>query len=122
MLIMDYRAEAVKCVDRYVLPEMKRQFEECGCSLDEQYKKYGAAEYFFANIIEPGHVYEIGYPKCVCQKAQSEKDSDPNFCECSRQSILYVYEKLIPDKKVTVETIETALTGGSKCRFRVVVE
>ena len=119
---MDYRAEAVKCVDRYVLPEMKRQFEECGCSLDEQYKKYRAAEYFFANIIEPGRVYEIGYPKCVCQKAQSEKDSDPNFCECSRQSILYVYEKLIPDKKVTVETIETALTGGSKCRFRVVVE
>ena len=119
---MDHRAEAVKCVNRYVLPEMKRQFEECGCSLDEQYKKYGAAEYFFANIIEPGHIYEIGYPKCVCQKAQSEKDSDPNFCECSRQSILYVYEKLIPDKKVTVETIETALTGGSKCRFRVVVE
>lgn len=119
---MDYMTEAVKCVNQYVLPEMKRQFEECGCSLDEQYRTYGNTEYFFANIIEPGHIYEIGYPRCVCQKAQSEKDADSKFCECSRQSILYVYENLIPDKKVTVETIETALRDGSKCRFRVVVE
>ena len=118
---MNYRAEAVKCVNAYVLPEMKRQFEECGRSLDAQYQKYGNTEFFFANIIEPGHVYEIGYPRCVCEKAQAEKDADPNFCECSRQSILYVYENLIPEKHVTVETIETALTGGSKCRFRVTV-
>lgn len=122
MVHLDYRKEAVNCVDTYVLPEMKRQFEECGCSLDEQYKKYGDTEYFFANIIESGHVYEIGYPRCVCSKAQSEKDADSNFCECSRQSILYVYENLIPEKKVSVETIETALTGGSMCRFRVTVE
>lgn len=122
MFVTDYKAEAVKCVNQYVLPEMKRQFEECGRSLDEQYKKYGDTEYFFANIIEPAHIYEIGYPQCVCQKAQSEKEADINFCECSRQSILYVYENLIPDKKVTVDTVETVLSGGSKCLFRVVVE
>ena len=119
---MNYRAQAVKCVDTYVLPEMRRQFEECNCNLDEQYKRYGNTEFFFADIIEPGHVYEIGYPGCLCQKAQSEKDAEPNFCECSRQSILYVYENLIPDKKVTVDIIETALTGGSKCRFKVTVK
>lgn len=55
-------------------------------------------------------------------KAQSEKGADANFCECSRQSILYVYENLIPDKKVMIETVETALTGGSKCRFKVTIE
>lgn len=119
---MNYRTEAVKCVNTYVLPEMKRQFEECNCDLDEQYKKYGDTEYFFANIIEPGHIYEIGYPRCVCQKALEEKKSDKNFCECSRQSILYVYENLIPNKNVTVETIETELRDGGKCRFRVTVE
>lgn len=36
---MNYRTEAEKCVNQYVLPEMKRQFEECSCRLDEQYKK-----------------------------------------------------------------------------------
>lgn len=77
---------------------------------------------FFANIIEPGHVYEIGYPRCVCQNTQKEKSGDPIFCECSRQSILYVYEKLIPDQNVTVEIIETELRDGGKCRFRVTVE
>ena len=122
MIDMDYRTEAIRCVNTYVFPELKRQFEECGCSLDEQYKKYGNTEYFFANIIEPGHVYEIGYPRCVCQKAQEDKDADSNFCECSRQSILYVYEKLIPDRNVTVKTLETALRDGGKCRFRVTVE
>lgn len=119
---MDYRTEAVQCVKNYVLPEMKRQFEECGRSLDEQYKKYGDTEYFFAKIIQPGHVYEIGYPRCVCRKAQEEKAADANFCECSRRSILYVYEQLIPDRRVTVEILETALRGGDKCRFRVTVE
>ena len=83
---MDCREKAVKCVNQYVLPEMRRQFKECGSSLDEQHKKYGDTEYFFANIIEPYHIYEIGYPRCVCQKVQSEKEADPNFCECSRQS------------------------------------
>lgn len=47
---MNYRTEAVKCVNQYVLPEMKRQFEECGQSLDEQYKKYGNTEYFWLFI------------------------------------------------------------------------
>lgn len=119
---MDYRTEAVKCVNQFVLPEMKRQFNECNHRLDDQYKKYGDTEYFFANIIEPGHIYEIGYPRCVCMKAQVEKDVDENFCECSRQSILYVYENLIPDRNVTVEIIETALRNGGKCKFRITVE
>lgn len=119
---MDYRAEAVRCVNQYVLPEMKRQFEECNQSLDEQYRKYGNTEYFSAKIIEPGHVYEIGYPRCVCMKAQADKNADANFCECSRQSIMYVYENLIPNKTVSVEIIETALRGGNRCRFKVTVD
>lgn len=63
---MDYRTKAVNCVKNTVLPEMIRQFEECGCSLDEPYKRYGNTEFFFAEIIEERHVYEIGYPQCVC--------------------------------------------------------
>lgn len=34
---MDYRNKAIKCVKDTVLLEQKRQFEECGCNLDEQY-------------------------------------------------------------------------------------
>ena len=53
-----YRPCAVDCVKDDVLRELRRQFEECGRDLDRQYTKYGRSEYFFADIIEPGRVYE----------------------------------------------------------------
>ena len=100
-----YRPCAVDCVKDVVLTELRRQFEECGCDLDRQYTKYGRSEYFFADVIEPGRVYV---------------DSAAH-CECSRQSILYVLEELLPGRDIRVEELETVLSGGEKCRFRVIV-
>ena len=117
---MDYREKAVRCVKNTVLPVQLEQFRECGCSLDEQYRKYGDTDVFFAEIIEPGRVYEMGYPRCVCPEARETRD--PAHCECSRQSVLYILETLLPGKTVTVVTVETVLGGAGKCRFRVTVE
>ncbi len=116
------RTKAINCVTNTALPVLRQQFEECGCDLDKQYEKYGNTEFFFAEIIEPGHIYEIGYPQCFCPDVLEGKTKDPAQCECSRQSIIYVYENLIPDKKVDVQLIETVLTGAEKCRFRVTVD
>ena len=117
-----YRPSAVNCVKDVVLTELRRQFEECGCDLDRQYAKYNRSEYFFADIVEPGRVYEIGYPRCLCPQVEAGFVNAPTHCECSRQSILYVYGELIPDKTVRVETLRTVLAGDSQCRFRVTVE
>ena len=117
---MNYREKAIRCVKNTVLPVQLEQFRECGCSLDEQYRKYGDTGSFFAEIIEPGRVYEVGYPRCVCPEARETRD--PAHCECSRQSVLYILETLLPGKTVTVETVETVLGGAGKCRFRVTVE
>lgn len=119
---MDYRNKAVNCVKDAVMPELRRQFEECGCSLDEQFKRYGDREYFFAKILEPGRVYEMGYPQCVCPDVLAGKKHDASLCECSRQSILYVLGSFLPEKKIDVEILETVLGGAAKCRFRVTVE
>ena len=119
---IDYKNKAINCVKDTVLPLQKGQFEECGCSLDEQYKKYGNTESFFGKVIESGHVYEIGYPKCVCSEVLCGKVSSAKHCECSRQSVLYILEQLLPDKTITVKTIETVLGGAKKCRFRVTIE
>ena len=105
-----------------VLTELRRQFEECGCDLDRQYAKYNRSEYFFADIVEPGRVYEIGYPRCLCPQVDAGFVKAPTHCECSRQSILFVYRELIPDRTVRVETLRTVLAGDSECRFRVTVE
>ena len=66
-----YRPCAVDCVKDDVLRELRRQFEECGRDLDRQYTKYGRSEYFFADIIEPGRVYEVGYPRCLCPQVDA---------------------------------------------------
>lgn len=117
-----YRPSAENCVRDVVLTELRRQFEECGCDLDKQYAKYNRSEYFFADIIEPGRVYEIGYPRCLCPQVDAGFVKAPTHCECSRQSILFVYRELIPDRTVRVETLRTVLAGDSECRFRVTVE
>lgn len=119
--IMNYREKAVSCVRDTVMPVQRVQFEECGCSLDKQYQKYGNTETFFARIIEPGHVYEVGYPKCVCEDVLTGKVTDPAHCECSRNSILYILQNLLPEKDIRVEVIHTVLGGADNCRFKVTV-
>lgn len=119
---MDYKAKAIECVEETVLPLQLKQFIECGGSLDKQYEKYGDTEYFFGRVIEPGRVYEIGYPRCVCPEALSGKATDPGHCECSRQSILFILGRLLPEKRITVKILKTVLSGGENCRFLVTVE
>ena len=109
---MDYRDKAIHCVKDTVLPMQRKQFEECGCCLDEQYKRYGNTEWLFAEIIEEG----------VCPEVVSGKIKDVSHCECSRQSVLYIIGNLLPDKNIRVEIIETVLGGAEKCRFKVTVE
>lgn len=117
-----FRKCAKNCVEQFVLKEMRRQFEECGCNLDAQYTKYAKSEYFYANIVEPGHIYEMGYPRCLCPMYEKGFAKSAVHCECSRQSIIYVLQNLLPNKKIEVETIETVLSGDQKCKFRVTVE
>lgn len=117
-----FRSCAINCVKDTVMKEMRRQFDECGGSLDEQYKKYGNTEYFFARIIEPGHVYEMGYPRCFCPMVENGFAKSTVHCECSRQSIFYVLNNLLPDKKIEVEIMGTVLSGAEKCTFRVTIK
>lgn len=118
---MDYREKAIACVKDTVLPVQRAQFEECGCDLDRQYEKYGDTEAFVARTVVPGRIYEVGYPRCVCQEALSGKAGGISHCECSRNSILYILQNLLPEKDIEVEILHTVLGGAGDCRFRVTV-
>ena len=120
--MIDYKSKAIHCVKDTVLPVQRRQFEECGRSLDEQYKMYGNTGVFFGKVLEPGHIYEVGYPECVCWDVRQGGEKSPRHCECSRQSILYILQNLMPEKTIQVEIIKTVLSGAENCRFRVTVE
>lgn len=119
-----YRPCAEGCVKRYVLEMQRQQFEECGGDLDAQYEKYGKSPYFFADIIERGRVYEIGYPvsSCLCPMVAAGIAASSVHCECSRQSMLCVLNTLLPEKNIQVELLHSVLTGAQECRFRVTVE
>lgn len=78
------------CVKDYVLPMQRRMFEECGRDFDRVYGEAMNSDAYTGKMIEPGHVYELGYPKCTCQKVLSGEVTDPKHCECTRQSILYI--------------------------------
>ena len=119
---LDYREKAVRCVRETVLPVQAAQFRACGCDLDAQYRKYGDTESFFAKVLQPGRLYEVGYPKCVCPEVLGGETADAAHCECSRQSVLYILEQLLPERHITVRTVETVLGGGTCCRFAVTVE
>lgn len=117
-----YRPCGQKCASLFALKEQQRQFAECNGDLDMMYQKYGKSEYFFAEIIEPGRLYEIGFPRCFCPIITSGYNSPAGHCECSRQSIIYVLETLLPQKKIRVNTIHTLLQGANECRFQVTVQ
>lgn len=118
---VNYKSKAINCVKNTVLPVQIAQFQKCGHSLDEQYRKYGNTEALNARVIEPGHIYEIGYPKCVCPEVLCGKIKDASHCECSRQSVLYILGELMPEKHIKVEMIKTILGGAETCRFKVTV-
>ena len=82
-------------------------------------KKYGNTDAFIAKKIEPGHVYEVGYPKCVCEEVLSGNVTDVSHCECSRNSILCILQNLLHENEVDVETIPTILGGTKDCTLKL---
>lgn len=118
---MDYRTKAINCIKDTALPVQMQWFRDCNYNLDTYCQKYGETEFFFAKVIEKGHIYEMGYPKCVCPEALAG-GKEASFCECSRQGMIYVLENMMPKKRIDVEIIETVLSGAEKCRFKVTIE
>ena len=117
---MDMRTKAVNCLKDTALPVQLQWFRDSGCDLDAYCRKYGKTEFFFAKVVEPGRVYEMGYPRCVCPEALAG-GKEASFCECSRQGFLYILEEMMPQRRIDVEIIETVLSGAGTCRFRVTV-
>ena len=76
-------------------------------------------EFYTGKVIEPVHIYELGYRSCTCQRGLSEQVSSPEQCECSRQSILYILSQLEPDSSFEVDILETVPRGSEGCRFRI---
>lgn len=114
-----YYDQAVACVKDQVLPAQIKLYQSCDGNLDKVYGEAMNGNGYFGKVIEPGHVYELGYETCTCQKVLSGMVTAPEQCECSRQSILYILGCLEPEGKFEVEILETVLRGAEHCRFLI---
>ena len=114
-----YYEQAVTCVKGTVLPAQIKLYKSCGGDFDKIYGEAMNGNGYFGKVIEAGHIYELGYEKCTCPKVQSGQVTDPNQCNCSRQSILYVLNCLEPNSTFEVEILETILRGAEHCRFQI---
>ena len=65
-----YFEMAVSCVEDYVLPMQRQIYEKCGRCFDRIYAEAMNTDLYTGKVIEPGHVYELGYRKCTCPKVQ----------------------------------------------------
>ena len=108
---------AINCVGGDTLKQYQKQFDECNHDFDLLFSSNTGDEDFYRRIIEPGHIYETGYPRCICWQNDDGKDK----CECSRQAIIYLYSQLLNNSEITVETIQTIRTGAENCRFRIIL-
>ncbi len=117
-----YYDQAVACVKDYVLPAQLNLYQSCNGDLDRVYGETMNGNGYYGKVIEPGHIYELGYEKCTCQKVLSGQITDSDQCNCSRQSILYILRRLEPNSSFGVEILETVLRGAEHCRFRITKE
>lgn len=116
-----YYEQAVACVRGYVLPAQRALYEQYQGDFDRIYTEGMDSDTYMGRVLEPGHVYELGYRRCTCPKVLSGEVTDPAHCECTRQSILYILNQLEPETDFQAEILGTILRGSEDCRFRITV-
>ncbi len=119
---MDYREEAIACVKGNVLQMHKQIYTQYHGDFDRIYTEAYNNTSYMGRVIEPGKEYELSYWECTCPKVKSGLRGNPEQCECSRQSILFILSQLEPDSQFDVQIENTILRGGDRCTFRITKE
>ena len=97
-------------------------FSECNGNLDKFFLQVNEQKELAGKVIEPGKVYELIFTKCGCPLYTEAEIKSSKLCECSRQSMIYVFQTLVPDRKFKIECIETILSGNSRCCYRIIFD
>ncbi|HPR16696.1 MAG TPA: hypothetical protein PLD62_00450 [Candidatus Cloacimonadota bacterium] len=107
------------CADRWVLNIYRDLFGKVNGDLDIFFAAINNAEGVRGEVIEPGKKYNLYFEKCFCGMHNEGYLNSPFLCECSRQSVLYVFKTLLPEKNFGVELCSTVLQGGDECKLTI---
>ena len=121
MKYVNYIQKAIECVKDSVLPIHEQIYRKCNGDFDRIFTEEYNTESYTGKVLESGKVYELSYLKCTCPMVQQGLIKDPEHCECSRQSILYILSQLEPDSQFDVRIENTILGGSDRCTFRIML-
>ena len=116
---MGYKEEAIECVKDCVLPLHKQIYAKYNGDFDRIYSEGYNSRSYQGRVITPGLEYELSYLECSCPKVKCGLRTNPEHCECSRQSILYILSQLEPASQFQVRIVNTILRGADRCTFRI---
>ena len=119
MKYVNYIQKVIECVKDSVLPIHEQIYRKCNGDFDRIFTEEYNTESYTGKVLESGKVYELSYLKCTCPMVQQGLIKNPEHCECSRQSILYILSQLEPKRKYDVQIIDTILKGAERCTFRI---
>lgn len=111
---------AMRCADSGVMERYEQHFQKVHGERDAFYLQLDELGGVRGEVIIPNKEYLVIFPKCLCDLHISGGVNTPNLCECSRQSILYVNEKIWGKHQCVVECTGTILSGEDECRFKVI--
>ena len=113
-------SECAKTCSWYVVNYMYRKlFDQCGGNPDQFFQRLHEIDNVEGKVIETGRVYEIIFKKCECPVHTEANIRSPRLCACSKESMICVFQDLIPGRKFRLEQISTILAGAEVCRHRI---
>lgn len=121
--------------------EQSKLLSECGRACSESYSKkiyldiwqktQNYSEFFkmlndeipaIATFeIEQNKIYEIRYNKCLCDLHTRGYVNAGSLCECSKESLLYNLNSILPNNRIQVTLIDSILKGGKECVLRIYI-
>jgi len=107
------------CADKWVLNLYKNLFNKVNGDLDLFFQEMNSSEDVKGEIVELGRKYYLFFKKCYCGLHNEGYVNSPFLCECSRQSIIYVFNSIMPNKKLDVKICSTVLRNGNECKFSI---
>lgn len=114
---------AKKCADTGVLAAYQKHFVSVNGNRDEFYRRIDELGGARGEVIIPNKKYAIYFPRCFCDLHTTGGVDSNALCECSRQSIIYIGEKIWgTDTDFTVENKGTVLSGNDECCFHILFE
>jgi hypothetical protein len=110
------------CAETGVIEVYEKLYLESGNDMNVFFLRLKELECIAGYIIDPGKIYEITFPRCLCDLHTRGYINSDSICECSKHSILYVMKTLDPEHDFQVDKISTVLGGDKECRFRITLD